>query len=99
MVDPFTQVKLTENMAKFNIKSVSNRGTFCSFSFSFLLRRSQNVQNVYETFINTKIPFWKRTFLDHRVQNVPEISSKTSLLGWLETGQELRREENSVEFL
>ena len=41
-----------------------------------LSRRCQNVQNFYETFIKTKIPFLKRAFLDHRVQNEPEISSK-----------------------
>ena len=32
IVDPFTQVKSAEYMAKFNIKSISNRSTFCSFS-------------------------------------------------------------------
>ena len=31
IVDPFTQVKSTEYMAKFKIKLISNRGTFCSF--------------------------------------------------------------------
>ena len=50
IVDPFTQVKSAEYMAKFNIKSISNRSTFCSFSCT---------QNVYETLLNTKIPFLK----------------------------------------
>ena len=34
IVDPFTQVKSAEHMAKFNTKSISNRGTFCNFSLS-----------------------------------------------------------------
>ena len=34
IVDPFTQVKSAEHMAKFNTNSVSNRGTFCNFSFA-----------------------------------------------------------------
>ena len=48
----------------------------------FLSRRCQNEENVHETFINTKIRFYKRTFLDHRVQNVAQVSSE-SLLPWL----------------
>ena len=31
IVDPFTQVKSAEYMAEFNIKLISNWGTFCSF--------------------------------------------------------------------
>ena len=34
IVDPFTQVKLAEHMAKFNTKSISNRSTFCNFSLA-----------------------------------------------------------------
>ena len=34
IVDPFTQVKSAEHMAKFNTKSISNRGTFCNFSLA-----------------------------------------------------------------
>ena len=34
IVDPFTQVKSAEHMAKFNTKSISHRGTFCSFSLA-----------------------------------------------------------------
>ena len=34
MVDPFTQVKSTKHMAKFNTNSISNRGTFCNFSLA-----------------------------------------------------------------
>ena len=37
----------------------------------------QNAKNVQETFINTKNSLLK-PFLDHRVQNVREVSSKTS---------------------
>ena len=33
-MDPFTQVKSAEHMAKFNTKSISNRGTFCNFSLA-----------------------------------------------------------------
>ena len=34
IVDPFTQVKSAEHMAKFNTKSISNQGTFCNFSLA-----------------------------------------------------------------
>ena len=34
IVDPFTQVKSAEHIAKFNTKSISNRGTFCNFSLA-----------------------------------------------------------------
>ena len=43
----------------------------------------------------------KRTFYDHRVQNVPQVSSETSL-PWLVQNKSsalARREENKVEFL
>ena len=33
-MNPFTQVKLAEHMAKFNIKSISNRSTVCNFSLA-----------------------------------------------------------------
>ena len=33
-MDPFMQVKSAEHMAKFNTKSISNRGTFCNFSLA-----------------------------------------------------------------
>ena len=33
-MDPFTQVKSAEHMAKFNTKSISNWGTFCNFSLA-----------------------------------------------------------------
>ena len=33
-MDPFTQVKSAEHMAKYNIKSISNQGTFCNFSLT-----------------------------------------------------------------
>ena len=67
----------------------------------FLSRRCQNVENVHETFINSKIPFWKRTlFFDHRVRNVPQVSSEASL-PWLvknKPSAPIRRVENKVEF-
>ena len=55
IVDPFTQVKSAEYIAKFNIKLISNLGSFYSFSCT----QMSKVQNVYETLINTKIPFSK----------------------------------------
>ena len=33
-MDLFTQLKSAEHMAKFNTKSISNRGTFCNFSLA-----------------------------------------------------------------
>ena len=48
-----------------------------SYFVAFLSRRCQNKENVHETFLNTKIPFQKRTFYDHTVQNVPQVSSET----------------------
>ena len=33
-MDPFTQVKSAEHMAKFNTKSISNQSTFCNFSLA-----------------------------------------------------------------
>ena len=78
-------------------KSISN-----AHFVVFLSRRCQNVENVHETFINSKIPFWKRTlFFDHRVRNVPQVSSETSL-PWLvlnKPSAPIRRVENKVEFL
>ena len=64
-------------------------------------RRCQNVGNVHETFANTIISFLKRTFLDHREQNVPQISSETSLPRLVQNKPSvlIRREENKVEFL
>ena len=50
IVDPSTQVKSAERVAKFNTKSISNRGTFCNFFFS---AEEKNLLNVSETFKNT----------------------------------------------
>ena len=58
-------------------KSVSN-----AHFLVFLSRRSQNVENVHEAFINTKFLFKNELFFDHRVRNVPQVSSET-LLPWL----------------
>ena len=67
----------------------------------FLWRRCQNVENVNETFLNTKIPFQKRTFYDHTVQNIPQVSSKTSLPRLVQNKPSamIRREDNKVKFL
>ena len=92
IVDPFTQVKSAEHMAKFNTKSISNRSTFCNFS---LARKGK----IYKTSMK-HLKIHKRNCLGHRVQNVPENSAKTSL-PWLhfKTDHAVRREENKVEFL
>ena len=56
----------------------------------------KRLRNIYK-YVNS---LSKRSFLDHREQNVPENSAKTSL-PWLhfKTDHALRREENKVEFL
>ena len=55
---------------------------------------------MYETSMKPlEIKKLKRTFLDYRVQNVPKISSKTSVLWLVQNSQALRRKENKVEFL
>ena len=93
ILDPFTQVKSAERMAK---KLISN----AHFPV-FLSRQCQNVENVHETFVNTKIPFKRRTFLHHRVEKVPHVSSETSLRRLVQNKPSalIRREENKVEFL
>ena len=67
----------------------------------FLSRQCLNVENIHETFINTKVPFKRRTVLDHRVQNVSHDSSETSLPRLVQNKPSslIRREENKVEFL
>ena len=77
-------------------KSISN-----AHFLVFLSRQCQNVENVHETFISTKIPFKRRTFLDRRVQKVPHVSSETSLPRLVQNKPSalIRREENKVEFL
>ena len=77
-------------------KSISN-----THFLVFLSRQCQNVENVHETFINTKIPFKRRTFLDHRVQKVSQVSSETSLPRLVQNKPSalFRREENKVGFL
>ena len=81
-------------MAKFNTKSISNRGAFCDFSLAH--KRKMYKTSVRLLKIDTKIPHQKRNFLVHRVQNVPENLAK-----WLhfKTDHALRREKNKVEFL
>ena len=77
-------------------KSISN-----AHILVFLSRQCQNVENVHETFINTKIPFKRRNFLYHRVQKVPHVSSETSLRRLVQKKPTalIRREQNKDEFL
>ena len=77
-------------------KSISNEHILV-----FLSGQCQNVENVHETFINTRIPFRRRTFLDHRVQKVPYVSSETSLPRSVQNKSTalIRREQNKHEFL
>ena len=76
-------------------KSISNA------HFFFLSRRCQNVENVHETFIIQKLFFNDVLFFDHRLRNVPQVSSETSL-PWLvqnKPSAPIRRAQNKVEFL
>ena len=63
-----------EHMAKFNTKSISNRGAFCNSSLAPKKKCIKRIWNLYK-YINS-------LFLGHRVQNVSENSAKTSL-PWL----------------
>ena len=68
---------------------------------AFLSRRCQNVENVHETFINAKFLFENELFFDHKVRNVPQVSSGTSL-PWLvqnKPSAPISRAENKVKFL
>ena len=65
--------------------------------FSFM-PMSKCTKRLWNGFINTKIPFQNCTFLDSRVQNVPDISLRPTL-PWLVQNRTLRCEENKVEFL
>ena len=56
-------------------QEINVKFTFCGFSFTPMSKW----RKVHETFLNTKIPFQKRTFYDHRVQDIPQVSSETSL--------------------
>ena len=73
-------------------KSISN-----AHFVVFLSRRCQNVENrPWNLF-----PFKNVLFFDHRVRNVPQVSSETSL-PWLvqnKPSAPIRRVENKVEFL
>ena len=79
-------------MAKFDIKLISNRGTFCSFFFFFtpMSKYTKSLWNLYK-YKNTPI---KRVLFLTKVENVLEI-----LPPWLLQNRALRREENKVEFL
>ena len=77
-------------MPKFNIDSILNRGTFCGFSVTPMSKCRKCPRNLDE--------YKNSLLLDHRLQNAPKVSSKTSL-PWFKTSQAQRREENKVEFL
>ena len=85
-----SQVKLAQRMAK---KSISNAPFLV-----FLSRQCQNEGNVHETFINTKIPFKRRTFLE---QKVPRrfFRNLAASVGSKQAKRSDPREENKVEFL
>ena len=77
-------------------KSISN-----AHFVVFLSRRCQNVENVHETFMNAKFLFENELFFDHKVRNVPQVSSGTSL-PWLvqnKPSAPISRAENKVKFL
>ena len=78
---------------KLNRLSTWQKINFKTHFVVFLSRRCQNVENVHETFINT--------FLDYRVQSVPQVSSETSLCRLVQNMPSalIRREEDKVEFL
>ena len=75
LVDPFTQVKSAEHMAKI----------------------IQHKSQVRELKPISKYIKQMRNFLDYRVQNVPEHSSNTSLLGNKKSAL-IGRDKNSVYF-
>ena len=56
-------------------------------------------KTVHETLKIEKFPFKNVLFFDHRLRNVPQVSSETSLPCWFKTSQALRSVENKVEFL
>ena len=89
-MDPFTQVKSAEYVAKFNINSILNRGTFCGFSVTPMSKCRKRPRNLDE--------YKNSLLLDHRLQNAPIVPSKTSL-PWFKASRAQRREENKVEFL
>ena len=78
-------------------QEINFKFTFCGFSFTPMSKW----RKVHETFLNTKIPFQKRTFYDHRVQDIPQVSSETSLPRLVQNKPSalICREENKVEFL
>ena len=78
-------------------QEINFKFTFCGFSFTPMSKW----RKVHETFLNTKIPFQKRTFYDHRVQDVPQVFSETSLPRLVQTKPSalIRGEENKVGFL
>ena len=67
------------------------RCTFCGFSFTPMSKcRKPSME---------PLKYKNVLFFDHRVRNVPQVSSETSLPRWLKTSQALRSVENKVESL
>ena len=79
-------------MAKFNTKSISNRGTFCNFSLA--LKRK-----IYKTSMK-HLKMHKFTFKNVIVLAIECKMYLKTLLPWLhfKTDHALHREENKVEF-
>ena len=83
-------------MAKLNEKSMSNGAHFVVF----LSRRCQNVENVNETFINTKFPFNNVLSMTIELRMYLKFLQKLLCLGSLvQNKPSVRGEENNVEFL
>ena len=81
IVEPFKQVISLSTWQKINFKC-----TFCGF----LSRRCKNVENVHETFINTKFPFKK--VLSLAIEYTEYTSSffrNLAALVWFKTSQAL----------
>ena len=64
IVDPFTQVKSAEHIAK---------NQFQMHVLWFFFHDDVKCRKRPWNLINTKISFWRRTFVDHIVQNVPQV--------------------------
>ena len=90
IVDPFTQVKSAEHMAKFDWIR------FCGFSFTPIVK-------MYKTSIKPlqiqNFPFKNVLSLTMEYRMYLTFLQKLRCLGWFKTSQALHREENKVEFL
>ena len=77
-MDPFTQVKSAEHMAKLNTKSISNWGTLCNFSLA-------PKREIYKTSMKhlkiRKLPFKNVTVLAIECKMYLKIQQKLQCLG------------------